>query len=317
MWIWTKMAYISLLLLRASWTKNFSPRFRRMPRINMLVDLIESLNTIKEEADGNSETSVKHSLALKDKVIIFVEAIKHKIGEDEEEAQDHYATITKFKCPDNPNHVAQSMAPLLQDEFHSPLPTLLFPAIPYLSNTSTSSNMYEQFHLRMFCQSIFDPGGSLCVLPWQETWWPRASSGRKASLSYIYIHLNKVSIADLALEFYPPGRNKSHLWPSIHDWVLRRWGPGGFRCAAHRLSGTQLDRSACSCFSTIIPDPCLSIPGLVCPDCDVAWHWVGPATNAPIWSLYRPSAVALPKWQKRKTTVGQPWTPCTLYFRLA
>lgn len=135
----------------------------------MLVDLIESLNTIKEEADENSETPVKHSLALKDKVIIFVEAFKHKIGEDEEEAQDHYATITKFKCPDNPNHVAQSMAPLLQDEFHSPLPTLLFPAIPYFSNTSTSSNMYEQFHLLMFCQSIFHPGGSLCVIPWQET----------------------------------------------------------------------------------------------------------------------------------------------------
>ena len=62
----------------------------------MVVDLIESLNTIKEEADEDIELPTEHSLALKDKVITFVEAFKHKIGEVEEEAQDHCATIRKI-----------------------------------------------------------------------------------------------------------------------------------------------------------------------------------------------------------------------------
>ena len=56
----------------------------------------------------------------------FAKAFKHKNRKEEEEVQDHYATITKFKCPDNPNHVAQSMSFQLQDESHSPLPALQF-----------------------------------------------------------------------------------------------------------------------------------------------------------------------------------------------
>jgi hypothetical protein len=77
----------------------------------MVLDSIESLYTIKDEADENVEPPTIYSLALKDnEVITFVEAIKHKNGEEEEEVHDHYATITKFKCPDNPNHFVQSMS---------------------------------------------------------------------------------------------------------------------------------------------------------------------------------------------------------------
>jgi uncharacterized protein YccT (UPF0319 family) len=69
-------------------------------------------------------------LALEDEVITFFKAYKHTI----------HATIAKFNCPDNPNHVMQSMSFQLQDESHSPLlPALPFLAIPYLSNTSTTS----------------------------------------------------------------------------------------------------------------------------------------------------------------------------------
>ena len=128
----------------------------------MVVDLIESLNTIKEEADDDVEPPTEHSLALKDKVLTFDEAFEHKIGEAEEEVQDHYATVRRIKCLDNPNHVAQLMSLQLQDESHSPLPALQFLTIPYLSNTSTPPNAYELFHLQMVWQTIFDPGGSLC-----------------------------------------------------------------------------------------------------------------------------------------------------------
>jgi hypothetical protein len=51
------------------------------------------------------------ALKLKDnKVIPFVKAFKHKNGQEEDEVQDHYASITKFKCPDNPNHFVQSIS---------------------------------------------------------------------------------------------------------------------------------------------------------------------------------------------------------------
>ena len=59
----------------------------------MVVDSNESLNTIKEEAGENIEPPTKHSLALKDKVIMFVEAFKHKIEKEEEEVQGHYAIV--------------------------------------------------------------------------------------------------------------------------------------------------------------------------------------------------------------------------------
>jgi hypothetical protein len=111
---------------------------------------VESLNNIKEEADENVEQPTQHSMELEDKVITFAEAFfENKIGEEEEEAQDHYATITEFKCCPNSNHVAQSMSPQLQDESHSPLPALPFPAMAHLTNTSTSFNtcMHEQIYL--------------------------------------------------------------------------------------------------------------------------------------------------------------------------
>ena len=54
------------------------------PRINKVVNLIESLNNSKEEADEVVEPPTEHSLALKDKDIMFVEAFEHKIGEREE-----------------------------------------------------------------------------------------------------------------------------------------------------------------------------------------------------------------------------------------
>ncbi len=46
--------------------------------------MIESLNNSKEEADEVVEPPTEHSLALKDKDIMFVEAFEHKIGEMEE-----------------------------------------------------------------------------------------------------------------------------------------------------------------------------------------------------------------------------------------
>ena len=48
-----------------------------MPQINMVIDSIESVNTIKEEADEGVEPPTKHFLALEDKVNTFVEAFEH------------------------------------------------------------------------------------------------------------------------------------------------------------------------------------------------------------------------------------------------
>jgi hypothetical protein len=56
-------------------TKNSTQCCQRMPRINLVVDSIERLNTIKEEADEDVEPPTEHSLALEDKVITFVEAL--------------------------------------------------------------------------------------------------------------------------------------------------------------------------------------------------------------------------------------------------
>ena len=143
-------------------TKTSTQCCRRMPQINMVVDLIESFDTIKEEADermlSHQQNIRWHSRIRSSHLLTF----DHKIGEAEEEAQDHYATIRKIICPNNPDHVAQSMSLQLRDESHSPLPVIQFLAIPYLSNTSTPSNTYEQLHLRMVWPKIFDPSGSLC-----------------------------------------------------------------------------------------------------------------------------------------------------------
>jgi hypothetical protein len=50
----------------------------------MVVNLIESLNNSKEKAGEVVEPTTEHSLALKDKDNMFVEAFEHKIGETEE-----------------------------------------------------------------------------------------------------------------------------------------------------------------------------------------------------------------------------------------
>ena len=112
-WHWTKMAHASLLLANSASPKQRIPHDAAggYHRSTFVVDSIESLYTLKEEASENVEPPTKHSLALEEnKVIPFVEAFKHKIGEEEKESQDHYATIPKFKCPDNLNHVVQSMS---------------------------------------------------------------------------------------------------------------------------------------------------------------------------------------------------------------
>ena len=135
--------------------------------------LIESLNNIKEETDENVEQPTQHSLELENKVITFAEAFfENKIGEEEEEAQYHYdyATITNFKCSHNSNHhVVQSMSPQLQDESHSPLLALPFPAMTHLTNTSTSSNTrcmsrftFECFG-RQYLTSVGPRGNALAV----------------------------------------------------------------------------------------------------------------------------------------------------------
>ena len=59
--------------------------------------------------------------------------------------------------------------------------------------------MCEQFHLQMVWPTIFAPGGSLCNAAGED-------SMTQTSLLCIYIHLNTVSIDDLALVFYPFGK---------------------------------------------------------------------------------------------------------------
>ena len=146
---------------------------RKMPWINMVLDSIESLYTINEEANENVEPPTIHSLALKlkdNKVIPFVKAFKHKNGQEEDEVQDHYASITKFKCPDNPNHFVQSISlpttrwiSLTIDSTSISSKYLISQTLP-IHPTSKSSSTFECFgwhHLTLVgpCTVI--------VMPWQ------------------------------------------------------------------------------------------------------------------------------------------------------
>ena len=120
-------------------------------------------------------------------------------------------------CPHNPNHVAQSMSLQLQDEPHSPLPALPFPAIHYLANTSTSSNMHEQFHLQMFWPTIFDPCGSMCNALAISRMTQRKfckGKGKPPCLAYIFISLSTiwlVVLLILPLYFIYLEKDKGHL----------------------------------------------------------------------------------------------------------
>ena len=171
----------------------------------------------------------------------------------------------------------------------------------------------------MFWPTIFDPGGSLCcnALAVNRMTQSKLWKGSLPVL-HIYIHISKLNTVSICWSctciLFTRKETKVTSDPlsmSESSDSEVQVGSAALHVAfqAPALIGLRLGAS--------LPwSPILVVVklGLVCPDCGVARHWVGPAINAPMW-LYHPSVVTLPKWWKRKTKIGQLWTPCTLYFR--
>ncbi len=117
--------------------------------------------------------------------------------------QDHHATITKYKCPDNPNHVLQSMSLQLQTKSHSPLPALPFPAIPFFQNKQLHPTGMSSSSFKCFGRQYVTPVSS-CVMPCgnRQDEPEQALEGKLPCLAYLFISPTSIWLVLLILYLY-------------------------------------------------------------------------------------------------------------------